>query len=275
MPVAEANLAVKRPLLSRMSTQDYRWNQAQAAADYDAAAPVIHPRYVESQDSVLAALAEQTFASRPFHVVDLGGGSGRLVERVLATFSQARATVLDQSQPFLDIARQRVARFNGRAKFVTASLQSDWRAGINEPIDAVMSTSAIHHLLPEEKQRLFSEIFAVLPSGGVFINGDEARPAGDVEFRAMLEAWRDHMESSVATGAIPATFGEVVAKWTRRNLDEFGAPLVSGNDCLETVETQVSYLRAAGFEPVSVPWQRELWATFVAVKPSLVASEIG
>jgi tRNA (cmo5U34)-methyltransferase len=265
MSVAEANLAVTLPLLRRMSTQDYRWNQSQAAADYDAAAPVIHPRYVESQDSVLAALADQAFTSQPFHVVDLGAGSGRLVERLLATFSQARATVLDQSEPFLDIARQRVSRFNGRAKFVTASLQSDWRACIGEPVDAVVSTSAIHHLLPEEKQRLFGEIFAALPSGGVFINGDEARPTGDAEFRALLEAWRDHMESSVASGAIPATFGEIVAKWTRRNLDEFGAPFKRGNDCLETVQTQVGYLRAAGFNSVSVPWQRDLWATFVAV----------
>jgi tRNA (cmo5U34)-methyltransferase len=249
-----------------MSMQDYRWNQSQAAADYDAAAPVIHPRYVESQDSVLAALVDQKFTSRPFRVVDLGGGSGRLVERVLATFSRATATVLDQSEPFLGIARERLARFNGRASFVAASLQGDWRAAVG-PFDAVVSTSAIHHLMPAEKRRLFGEIFASLPAGGAFINGDEARPASDAEFRVLLETWRDHMVSSVASGAIPATFGEIVAKWTRRNLDEFGAPFQSGNDCLETVETQVGYLRAAGFDRVSVPWQRELWATFVSVKP--------
>jgi tRNA (cmo5U34)-methyltransferase len=248
-----------------MSTQDYRWNQSQAAADYDAAAPVIHPHYVEVQESVLAALAEQEFASRSFHAVDLGGGSGRLVERVLETFPQATATVLDQSEPFLGIARERLARFEGRASFVTASLQTNWPAAVG-PVDAVVSTSAIHHMLPEEKRQLFAAIFAALPSGGVFINGDEVRLVSDSEFRALLEGWRDHMESSVASGAIPATFGEIVARWTRRNLDEFGAPFQSGNDCLETVAMQVGYLRAVGFDPVSVPWQRELWATFAAVK---------
>lgn len=248
-----------------MSAQDYRWNQSQAAADYDAAAPVIHPLYVAVQDSVLAALAEQEFTPRPFHAVDLGGGSARLVERVLEMFPQATATVLDQSEPFLGIARQRLARFEGRASFVRASLQSNWPTAIG-PVDAVVSTSAIHHMLPEEKQQLFAAIFAALPAGGAFINGDEARPASDAKFRALLEMWRDHMESSVASGAIPATFGEIVAKWTRRNLDEFGAPFQSGNDCLETVETQAGYLRAAGFARVSVPWQCDLWATFVAVK---------
>ena len=248
-----------------MSTSEYRWNQTQAAADYDAAAPIIHPRYVESQDAVLAALREQAFTSRAFHVVDLGGGSGRLAERILEEFPAATVTVVDQSEAFLELARRRLARFDGRALFVTAKLQDDWRGGL-AAIDAVVSTSAIHHLLPEEKQRLFAEIFAALAAGGVFINGDEARPAGDGEFRSLLEAWRDHMESSVASGAIPTTFGEIVAKWTRRNLDEFGAPPESGNDCLETIETQVGYLRAAGFARVSVPWQRELWAAFVAQK---------
>ncbi len=248
-----------------MSTHEYRWNQTQAAVDYDAAAPVIHPHYVAVQDSVRAALAEQAIATRAFHAVDLGGGSGRLVERILEEFPAARATVVDQSEPFLAIARERLARFGGRASFVTASLQDNWRTHL-EPFDAVVSTSAINHLLPEEKQRLFAAIFAALPAGGGFINGDEARPASDAEFRALLEKWRDHMESSVASGAIPATFGEIVAKWSRRNLDEFGAPFQSGNDCLETVETQIDFLRAAGFKAVTVPWQRELWATFVAVK---------
>jgi tRNA (cmo5U34)-methyltransferase len=248
-----------------MSTTDYRWNQTQAAADYDAAAPIIHPRYVESQDAVLAALGEQAFAQRPFHVVDLGGGSGRLIERVLEEFASATATVVDQSAPFLELARQRLARFDGRSACIVGTLQGDWRSEVG-PVDAVVSTSAIHHLLPEEKQRLFGEIFAALPAGGAFINGDEARPADDGEFRALLEAWRDHMEGAVASGAIPPTFGEIVVKWTRRNLDEFSAPFQSGNDCLETVETQVGYLRAAGFAEVRVPWQRELWAAFVARK---------
>lgn len=248
-----------------MSTQEYRWNQSQAAADYDGAAPIIHPRYIESQDSVLVALADQAFTSRTFHVIDLGGGSGRLVERVLERFPQATATVVDQSDAFLAIARSRLERFAGRASYRSARLQDDWTAE-DARVDAVLSTSAIHHLLPAEKQQLFAAIYAALPRGGAFINGDEARPADDAEFRALLEQWQDHMEAAVASGAIPATFGEIVAKWTRRNLDEFGAPFTSGNDCLETIETQVAYLRTAGFKTVSVPWQAELWATFVAVK---------
>ena len=83
---------------------DYRWNLAELAAGYDAAAPIVHPHYAEVQDQVLANL--------PFgkddeiRLLDLGGGSGRLVERFLDAFPNASAVVLDQSQPFLDLAQQ-------------------------------------------------------------------------------------------------------------------------------------------------------------------------
>lgn len=246
-----------------MSNADYRWNQTQAVVDYDAAAPVIHPQYLTVQDQLLAALPYE--ASDAFRLVDVGGGSGRLVERVLDQFPQATAIVMDQSEPFLGVAQQRLERFGARASFALQRLQDDWPAAIG-PVDAVASTSAIHHLEPAEKQALFAKIFAALPSGGVFLNGDEHRPASDAEFRALLEAWGRHMESSLAAGQIPASFDEVIAKWRRRNLDEFGAPAKSGDDCHETIETQAAYLRAAGFSPVEVPWQRELWALFVARK---------
>ena len=247
-----------------MSTPDYRWNQTQAAADYDAAASVIHPQYVKVQEEVLAALPFA--AEESFRLVDIGGGSGRLVERVLEEFPQATAVVMDQSEPFLGVAQGRLARFGSRASFVQRRLQDDWAAAVG-PVDAVMSSSAIHHLEPVEKQQLFAKIFATVPSGGVFINGDEHRPASDADYLALLAQWGRHMESSHASGAIPESFGAVIDAWKKRNIAEFDRPRKSGDDCLETSETQVRYLRAAGFDPVDVTWSRELWAVFVARKP--------
>jgi tRNA (cmo5U34)-methyltransferase len=246
-----------------MSTTDYRWNQSQAAVDYDAAAPIIHPQYVTVQDELLAALP---FAAEDgFRLVDVGGGSGRLVERVLEQFPNATAVVMDQSEPFLGVAQQRLARFGPRAAFVKHRLQDEWAAAVG-PVDAVVSTSAIHHLEPAEKQQLFAKIFASLPGDGVFVNGDEYRPASDAAYLALLEQWGRHMASSHESGAIPESFGTVIDAWKKRNIAEFGAPRKSGDDCLETLETQVDYLRAAGFIPVDVPWRQDLWAVFVARK---------
>ena len=246
-----------------MSTTDYRWNQSQAAVDYDAAAPIIHPQYVTVQDELLAALPFA--ADVEFRLVDVGGGSGRLVERVLEQFPRATAIVMDQSEPFLGVAEQRLSRFGSRASFVKHRLQDDWTVAVGS-VNAVVSTSAIHHLEPTEKQSLFAKIFATLPSGGVFINGDEHRPASDAAYLELLEQWSRHMRSSLAAGTIPRSFGAVIDAWLNRNVAEFSSPRKSGDDCLETMETQVGYLRAAGFDFVDVTWSRDLWAVFVARK---------
>src|SRR5690349_2729194 len=111
-----------------MSTTDYRWNQSPAAVDYDAAAPIIHPQYVTVQDELLAALP--FVAEAEFRLVDVGGGSGRLVERVLERFPHATAVVMDQSEPFLSVAEQRLARFGARASFVKHRLQDEWSEAV-------------------------------------------------------------------------------------------------------------------------------------------------
>ncbi|MCA9238670.1 MAG: class I SAM-dependent methyltransferase [Planctomycetales bacterium] len=240
---------------------DYRWNQSQAAQDYDAAAPVIHPRYTEVQDALLGALPFNPL--KDFRVLDLGGGSGRLAERLLDHFRHATVVLLDQSQPFVELAHQRLRRFGHRARTVCRSMQEGWAADL-APLDAVVSTSAIHHLESPEKLALFRQIRSALAPGGVFLNGDEHRPADDAQFRKLLEDWGQHMEWAHARGEIPESFGEIIAKWRRRNLDGFGAEKHSGDDCHETIEGQQALLSDAGFASVEVVWQEDLWAVTVA-----------
>ena len=107
-------------------TSTYRWNTSTAAEAYDAAAPVIHPYYEKVQDEILGLLPFG--AEEVFELVDIGGGSGRLAERVLERFAGARVTVVDQSAPFLALAERRLARFAPRAAFVQCRLQ-DWPPG--------------------------------------------------------------------------------------------------------------------------------------------------
>lgn len=240
---------------------EYRWNQETAAADYDAAAPVIHPRYAEQQDALLDALPFDPL--KEFRVLDLGGGSGRLAERLLDRFRYATAIVLDQSAPFLELAHARLRRFGTRARTYRASLQANWRTEL-APVDAVVSTSAIHHLESAEKLALFQQVRAALAPAGVFLNGDEHRPEEDAEYRALLEKWGQQMEWSLARGEIPETFGAVIDAWRRRNLDGFGSPRSSGEDCHETLASQTALLQRAGFASVEVVWSAELWAVTVA-----------
>lgn len=133
-------------------------------------------------------------------------------------------------------------------------------------MDVIVSTSAIHHLEPAEKQALYRACFEALAPGGMFINGDEFRPADDAAFLALLEEWSAHMRDSIASGSIPESFAKTFDAWYERNIGNFGEPKKSGDDCLETLDVQQGYLRDAGFATTEVVWAKKLWAVLVGRK---------
>jgi SAM-dependent methyltransferase len=242
----------------------YRWNTSAAAEAYDHAAEVIHPYYAMVQEAIVAQLPMP--ADAPFLLVDLGGGSGRLVERVLQQFTRARAVLVDQSEAFLALAERRLASFAPRVRFVQERLQENWRTEIPTAADVIVSTSAIHHLDSDEKCALFARCYDSLPPGGLFLNGDEVRPADDGQYLALLREWSHHMRRAIDDGRIPASFGQTLDHWHDRNIRRFDEPKASGDDCHETIDTQVEYLRQADFAHVETVWAAKLWAVVMALK---------
>jgi tRNA (cmo5U34)-methyltransferase len=247
-------------------TPTYRWNTSAAAEAYDDAAPAIHPHYGAVQNAILDRVPFRP--SEPFVVVDLGAGSGRLAERLLAQHGGVRAVLVDQSEPFLALAERKLQPFASRVTFVQRRLQDDWSAELTTAPDVIVSTSAIHHLEPKEKRALFARCYAALKPGGLFINGDEYRPADDDAYRALLEDWSSHMYTALDAGRIPESFRQTIDNWYDRNIRRFEEPKKSGDDCLETIETQSGYLREVGFADVEIAWAEKLWAVVVASKSS-------
>jgi SAM-dependent methyltransferase len=243
---------------------NYRWNVSQFAEGYDAAAQHIHPHYLEVQDVVLDQLS--LLERDDFLVVDAGGGSGRLVQRILERYRGARAVIVDQSEAFLALAERRLVPFGERSSCHVTRLQDDWFDSLAESPAAVVSMTAIHHLDAGEKQSLFQRIHDALLPGGLFINGDEVRPASDVAYLEILKNCAEHKHQLMNHGMVPNSMHEILRAWEQRNVDLFDVPRVSGDDCHETIETQLSWLQTCGFERAICPWQRELWAVMIAVK---------
>ena len=217
----------------------------------------IHPFYVEVQDKILTLLAGE--GCEPECVVDLGGGSGRLLERLLERFGRTHALLVDQSAAFLAIAERRLARFGDRVTLIEKRLQDDWRSALPAAPNALVSMSAIHHLEPAEKQALYAKCHAALAPNGLFLNGDEFRPESDADYLAMLKWWSRQKDVDAAEGRIPESFRPVFEAWHDRNITRFGKPKSSGDDCHETAAVQEAYLRRAGFRDVHVAWSERLW----------------
>ena len=244
---------------------EYRWNQKETAAGYDAGAPLVHPYYVEVQDAVIAAVSA---ALTPQLIVDCGGGSGRLLERCLEQWPGASALLIDQSVPFLEIAQQRLERFGERVAFQQARLQDDWSHLLPASPHAIISTSAVHHLLPDEKRDFYARCASALAPGGVLVNGDEVRDPDEAVYRASVEKWAAHMQQLAADGRVSAAMADALLKWRARNVDKFGEVRNSGDDCHETIDIQLEYFRAAGLTDVRVGWQQDMWAVMIGHKPA-------
>src|SRR5262245_4824835 len=256
----------------------YRWNTSEFATGYDAAAEIIHPFYLAIQDAILDLLtlvlnsqlppAESRTASpeRPPLVIDLGGGSGRLVARILNKFPLASALVIDQSEPFLALAERRLASFGPRATCLLSRLQDDWPSQVPGPVTAIVSMSAIHHLDPAEKQDLYQRCHDVLIHHGLLLNGDEIRAESDAEYLTTLTTWADHMRAHMASGQIPAPFHPALLGWIDRNITRFGQQKKSGDDMHETIAAQLGYCRASGFTHADCPWHHQLWAVLRGIK---------
>ncbi|MCM0591937.1 MAG: methyltransferase domain-containing protein [Gloeotrichia echinulata IR180] len=142
-------------------TQEFITNKKQVfdkwAPSYDWLLPsvfyqTVHKRLLEYVD----------FPEQP-NVLDLGCGTGRLLERLAAKFPDLRGTGLDLSPKMLRIARQnnchrpRLIYIEGKAESLTFA---------EGQFNAVFNTISFLHYL--EPQQVLSEVARVLSPGGRF-----------------------------------------------------------------------------------------------------------
>jgi SAM-dependent methyltransferase len=167
-------------------------------------------------------------------VLDLGTGDGRLLDLLRRDRPEMHGVGLDFSEVMLAAARE---RFDDVA--AVELVEHD----LVEPLpdigrfDAVVSSMAVHHLEDERKGLLFGEVFELLEPGGVFANFE-------------------HVASP--TPRLHAAFFAAI-----------GEPLEceDPSDRLAPVETQLGWLRKAGFDDVDCYWKWLEMALLIGARP--------
>jgi trans-aconitate 2-methyltransferase len=99
-------------------------------------------------------------------VLDAGCGSGRVTEALLERHPEATVVALDHSTAMVDEARQRLARFGERVRFVVADLAQPLPAPARG-VDAVFSTATFHWVTDHDA--LFANLGAAVVPGGVLV----------------------------------------------------------------------------------------------------------
>lgn len=179
-----------------------------------------------------------------FRILELGAGTGKLARLFLETFPGAEVIAMDVSAVMLDVCRQTLAPFGGRAEVVEGDFA---HARLASGCRAVVSRLALHHLDDAGKRALFGRVFAALDVGGVFVNSDMIVGATPEESGALMAEWRDYM---MARGDDP---------------DEWLQWLVGDDDFPASEQAQVAWLRAAGFREVRTVWKRAGFAMIRAL----------
>ncbi len=205
------------------------------AQDFDQGIRRLLPYY----DQLLTALSYcvPPDASR---ILDLGCGTGNLSARIRQRLPQVHIIAMDYSPAMLQQAQAKLPPT--QTTFITADFGA-WALQPQDfppiaPVDACVSSLAIHHLSDAMKGQLFRQILAHLRPGGCFWNADPVL-APHPHSAALYQRVRQE-----CTPCEPLPERGVVQPYG-----------TSSQDQVATLATQLALLHAAGFVGVDVVWQ--------------------
>ncbi|MFE7813898.1 class I SAM-dependent methyltransferase [Streptomyces sp. NPDC057433] len=225
----------------------------------------------EERFTVIADVVEHTTAglSRPL-LLDLGCGPGSLAARLAARFPAAEIVAADMDPLLLELGRTHYA---DAARYVDTVIgEEGWTdaLGLDRPLDAAVSTTALHYLPEPVLLRTYRGLASLLRPGGVLVNGDhfppDTSPCSDLTAHVgrrrsertggrPREDWRSWWEAAARDPELADLFTE---RGRRR-------PAHGESGGQMTLCRHAELLRRSGFAHVAPVWQFGDSAVLVAV----------
>jgi trans-aconitate methyltransferase len=202
-------------------------------------------------------------AGQDFHVLDLACGPGSLSQRILQRFPQARVTAMDLDPLLLAIARGALEQYGERIRIIQADLADPACFSLLDgpAPQAVVSSTALHWLMPEELGVLYRNIAGLLPDGGVFLNADHQRfdhrhphlktLSERHDAQTQQRAWQDGVEDWDRWFAKVQELPELAQYRQVRESLFAGRPVPPAT----AIDFQLASLHQAGFTEAGPVWQ--------------------
>ena len=187
------------------------------------------PHLRELHGTVLRLLPDPR-PGEPYRVLDIGTGSGLLIERLLGQVAGARIHLVHSDQANLDAARDRLEAF---ADQITYEHVDYVRMNLDGPYDVIISELAANFLENKSKRTVLSAAYAGLRRGG--------RVIGLIQARGPTEALEAHYASEWERMArdLGATDGDLA-----------NTIITSAKGRTATLAQQLDWMASDGFENV-------------------------
>ena len=174
------------------------------------------PGYTDLQDQ----LARATTGVDVDRVLELGVGTGETSVRVLAVHPSAQLVGIDESEPMLTRARERL----GHADLRIRRLEDPLPEG---PFDLVVSALAVHHLDGPAKADLFRRVAGRLRVGGRVVIADVIVPDDPADVVTPIDGVYDRPSRlDEQIGWLQRAGLRPWVAWCRRDLAVFAADRV-------------------------------------------------
>lgn len=228
-----------------------RWDEQQSA-------------YVANREDRFGVMLELAGLSAPAAptVLDLACGPGAIADRVLAAFPGAEVVALDYDPVLLHVARGVLGEYGSRAEVIEADLVAPgWEQRLaGRQFDAVLTSTALHWLSPEQLLRVYGTLGEILPPGAILLNADHLR----FDPGTSLHDVSARHDAKVQAAAFAAGALDYEQWYAEALTDPAIAPLAEEREkrfadrppqALAPLEFHLAALRAAGFREVGTAWQ--------------------
>jgi SAM-dependent methyltransferase len=241
----------------------------------------------EERFTVVADVVEHVTAHTPQpQVVDLGCGPGSLAVRLARRMPDARIVAVDMDPVLLELARSLgPGAMCGTAReaaapalppvvrYVDAVIGAEgWTAalGLEGPLDAAVSTTALHYLPDAALRRVYGDLAGILRPGAVLVNADHLLQEDAADIAAHVGRRRAGRQRAFAHEdweswwAAAERDPELVDLFEERRRRP--APKGVGGTNELTAARHAELLREAGFRQVGCVWQVGNSCVLVAVR---------
>ncbi|MGY0063825.1 class I SAM-dependent methyltransferase [Streptomyces sp. LZ34] len=231
----------------------------------------------EERFTVIADVVQQVTARqrRPL-IADLGCGPGSLTAWLAQRMPGAEIVAVDMDPLLLGLARTLHA---DAARYIETVIgEPGWTdaLGLNRPLDAAVSTTALHCLGEDSLRRTYHQIAALLRPGGVLVNADHFPPEDTqptqitthvgIRRSERLRAFaHEDWESWWASTAKDPELAGLLAERRRTQREAHQAVKSVGHNGL-SLSRHTALLRQAGFAQAGPVWQFGNGHVLVAVR---------